>query len=75
MPDTRVQVVELKVPVEFVVKVTVPVGTTPPAPEASDTVTVQVDGVLSRTLAGAQTTAVLLALMVEASVKLPLLPV
>jgi len=36
---------------------------------------VQVDAVLSRTLAGLQATAVDEALMVEAMVKLPLLPV
>ena len=65
----------VNVPVEFVVKVTVPVGTTPPAPEASDTVAVQTDAVLSGTLAGAHVTLVADALMVEASVKLPLLPV
>ena len=75
MPDTRVQVVELKVPVELVVNVTVPVGTTPPAPEASDTVAVHVDGVSSRTLVGAHATEVADALIVDASVKLPLLPV
>ena len=75
VPDTRVHVAELNVPVELVVKVTVPVGVTAPVPEASLTVAVQVDAVLSRTLAGEQVTAVLLARMVEASVKLPLLPV
>ena len=74
VPDTRVQVVELKDPVEFVVKVTAPVGVTPPVPEASATVAVQVDGVLSRTLAGLQVTLVDDALIVEAIVALPLLP-
>jgi hypothetical protein len=69
-----VQVVELKVPVLFVVKVTVPVGVTAPVPEASATVAVQVDAVLSRTLAGEQATVVADALSVEASVKVPLLP-
>ena len=68
-------VVELKAPVELVVKVTVPVGVTAPVPDASATVAVQVDAVLSRTLAGLQATAVDEALMVEAMVKLPLLPV
>ena len=67
--------VELKAPVELVVKVTVPVGVTAPVPDASATVAVQVDAVLSRTLAGLQATAVDEALMVEAIVKLPLLPV
>ena len=75
VPDTRVQVVELKVPVLLVVKVTVPVGTIPPAPDASETVAVHVEGVLSRTLAGEHTTAVLLARIVDASVNVPLLPV
>jgi hypothetical protein len=70
-----VQVVELKVPVLLVVNVTVPVGVTPPAPEASATVAVQVLAVLSRTLAGEQATVVEDARMVEASVNVPLLPV
>jgi len=70
-----VQVVEENVPVLLVVKVTVPVGVTAPVPDASATVAVQVDAVLSRTLAGLQATAVDEALMVEAMVKLPLLPV
>ena len=51
VPEARVQVVALKVPVLLVVKLTVPVGVTAPAPEASLTVTVHVLGVLSRTLA------------------------
>ena len=75
MPLARVQVALLNVPVEFVVKVTVPVGVTAPVPDASETVTVHVDATLSRTLAGLHATAVLLALMVEARVKVPLLPV
>jgi hypothetical protein len=65
----------VKVPVELVVKVTVPVGVTAPVPEASETVTEQVLGVLSSTLAGLQVTEVEDALMVEASVNVPLLPV
>jgi hypothetical protein len=69
-----VHVVELKVPVELVVKVTVPVGVIPPVPEASVTVAVHVLAVLSKTLAGLQATDVDDALMVEASVKVPLLP-
>lgn len=74
VPETRVQVVELNVPVELVVNVTVPVGVTPPVPEASVTVAVHVDGVLSSTLAGAHVTLVALARIVDASVNVPLLP-
>jgi hypothetical protein len=70
-----VQVAELKVPVELVVKVTVPVGVIAPIPEESATVAVQVDATLSRTLAGEQATVVVLVRIVDASVKLPLLPV
>jgi hypothetical protein len=65
----------VNVPVELVVKVTVPVGVTAPVPEASLTVAVQLLGVLSRTLAGLQTTEVDEALIVDASVNVPLLPV
>jgi len=75
VPAARVQVAELKVPVEFVVKVTVPVGVTAPVPEASATVAVQVLAVLSRTLAGEHATVVEEARMVDARVKVPLLPV
>ena len=75
MPDARVHVAELNVPVLLVVNVTVPVGVTPPAPEASATVAVQVLAVLSRTLAGEQATVVEDARIVEASVNVPLLPV
>ena len=67
------QLVALKVPVEFVVKVTVPVGVTAPVPDESATVTEQVSATLSRTLAE-QETVVVLARMVEASVNVPLLP-
>jgi hypothetical protein len=70
-----VHVVELKVPVLLVVKVTVPVGVTAPVPEASATVAVQVEATLSRTLAGEQATVVVVARRVEARVKVPLLPV
>jgi hypothetical protein len=70
-----VQVVELNVPVEFVVKVTVPVGVTAPAPEESATVAVHVDAVLSGTLAGLHATVVVVDLIVEARVKDPVLPV
>ena len=69
------QVVELKVPVEFVVNVTVPVGVTAPVPEASATVTVQVVATPVFTEAGEQETLVVEDRMVDATVKLPLLPV
>jgi hypothetical protein len=74
VPADRVHVVDEKVPVLLVVNVTVPVGVTAPVPEASATVAVQVDAVLSRTLVGEQATVVVDALSVEASVKVPLLP-
>ena len=73
VPATRVQVIELNVPVELVVKVTVPVGTIPPAPDVSETVAVQVEATLSGTLAGEHATVVLVVLRVEAIVKVPLL--
>ena len=68
------QLVALKVPVEFDVKVTVTVGVTAPVPEESATVTVQVEATLSNTLAGEHETVVVVVLFVEASVKVPLLP-
>ena len=68
------QVALLKIPVLFVVKVTVPVGVTAPVPDASVTVAVHVLATLSKTLAGLQATEVDDALMVEARVKVPLLP-
>ena len=74
LPLARVQVAELKVPVELVVKVTVPVGVMAPVPDESATVAVHVLGVLSRTLAGEHATVVVVVRRVEASVKLPLLP-
>jgi len=70
-----VHVVLLKVPVLFVVNVTVPVGVIDPVPDASAIVAVQVLAVLSRTLAGLHATVVVLERIVEARVKLPLLPV
>jgi len=73
VPEARVQVVALNVPVLLLVKLTLPVGVTAPVPEASETVTVHVLGVLSRTLAGEQETVVAESLIVEAIVKLPLL--
>ena len=75
VPAARVHVAELNVPVLLLVNVTVPVGVTPPAPEASATVAVQVDAVFSATLAGEQATVVDEARIVEASVNVPLLPV
>ena len=75
MPEASAQLVVLNVPVELVVKVTVPVGVIAPVPEESATVAVQVDATLSRTLAGEQATVVVLVRIVDASVKLPLLPV
>ena len=65
----------LNVPVLLVVTVTVPVGVIAPVPEESATVAVQLVGVLSNTLAGEHDTVVLVDLIVEARVKLPLLPV
>jgi hypothetical protein len=65
----------LKVPVELLVKVTVPVGVTAPVPEESAAVAVHVDATLSKTLAGEQDTVVVLARIVDASVNVPLLPV
>jgi hypothetical protein len=70
-----VHVVELNVPVELVVKVTVPVGVVPPVPEASLTVAMHVLAVLSSTLVGLHATVVVLERIVEASVNVPLLPV
>jgi len=70
-----VQVVVENVPVLLVVNVTVPVGVTAPVPEASATVAVQVDAVFSATLAGEHETVVVLERIVDAIVKLPLLPV
>ena len=60
VPDAIVQLVALNVPVLLVVKVTV---------------AVHVDATLSRTLAGEQETAVLVAPALTATVKVPLLPV
>ena len=75
VPAARVQVALLKVPVLLVVNVTVPVGVTAPAPEASATVAVHVDATLSKTLAGEHATVVEDARIVDARVKVPLLPV
>ena len=69
------QVVALNVPVLLLVKLTVPVGVTAPAPEESATVTVQVVADPVFTDAGEQVTAVVVARLVEARVNVPLLPV
>jgi hypothetical protein len=65
----------VKVPVELVVKLTVPVGVTAPVPEESVTVTVQVVGLPVETELGEQVTDVEDDLIVEVTVKVPLLPV
>jgi len=69
-----VQLVALKVPVLLLVNVTVPVGVTAPVPEESATVTLQVSATLSRTLA-VHDTVVVVARLVDARVKVPVLPV
>jgi len=69
-----VQLVALKVPVLPVVNDTVPVGVTAPVPEASATVAVHVVAVPTVTLAGVHETVVVLARIVDVSVKVPLLP-
>ena len=74
LPEVRVQVVALKVPVEFVVNDTVPIGVTAPVPEPSATVAVQVLGVLSSTPAGEHATVVVEMRLVDEAVKVPLLP-
>ena len=68
------QVVALNVPVLLLVKLTLPVGVTAPAPEASATVTVQVVADPVFTEAGEQVTAVVVARLVEARLNEPLLP-
>ncbi len=73
-PADKVHVVDANVPVLLVVNVTVPVGVTAPAPEESETVAVQLVETLSKTLAGEQTTVVVLERIVEANVKVPKLP-
>ena len=75
LPALNVHVVELKVPVLLLVKLTVPVGVMAPVPEESATVAVQFVTEPVPTVAGEQATVVVLALMVEASVNVPVLPV
>jgi hypothetical protein len=66
--------VELNVPVELVVNVTVPVGVTAPVPEESATVAVQTVVVPVLTEAGEHETVVEEDLIVEIRLKVPLLP-
>jgi len=75
VPALRVQLVALKVPVLLLVKLTVPVGVTAPAPEESVTVAVHVVGLPVVTDAGEQVTDVEDDLMVDVTVNVPLLPV
>jgi hypothetical protein len=70
-----VQVVDAKVPVLLVVKVTVPVGAMPPVPDESATVAVQLVAVLTVTLAGEHATVVVVVLLLTVRVNVPLLPV
>ena len=74
VPAAKVHDVALNEPVLFDVKLTLPVGVTAPAPEASATVTVQVVADPVFTEAGEQVTAVVVARLVEARVNEPLLP-
>jgi len=74
LPALNVQLEALKVPVEFEVKVTMPVGVTAPVPDESVTVAVQVDADPLLTEAGEQATVVVLERIVDARVKVPLLP-
>ena len=76
MPDTKVQVVLLKLPVLLVENVTVPVGVIAPVPEVSATVAVQLVGVPVLTDEGEQVTVVVVALIVDVTVNAALvLPV
>ena len=68
-------VVLLKVPVALLVKVTVPVGVIAPAPEESATVAVHVVETPEFTEFGLHETVVVVERIVDASVKVPLLPV
>ena len=65
----------LKVPVALLVKVTVPVGVIPPAPDESATVAVHVVDTPEFTELGLHETVVVVARIVDASVNVPLLPV
>ncbi len=63
----------MNVPVELLVKVTVPVGVTAPVPDPSATVAVQLLAVLTRTLARVHDTAVVEERMLDVTVNEPLL--
>ena len=73
VPEDRVQLVALKVPVELEEKLTAPVG----VPLVEVTVTVHVDATLSKTLAGEQLTVVVVGKVLSPTGKrnVPLLPV
>jgi len=75
VPADRAQLVLLKVPVLLVVKVTVPVGVTAPAPEESATVAVHVVATPVLTDVGLHEIVVVVARLVDATVNVPLLPV
>jgi hypothetical protein len=75
LPLARVHVVLLKVPVELLVKVTVPVGVIAPAPDESATVAVHVVDIPEFTELGLHETVVVVERIVDASVNVPLLPV
>ena len=75
LPLARVHVVLLKVPVELLVKVTVPVGVIAPVPDESATVAVHVVDTPEFTELGLHATVVVDDRMVDASVNAPLLPV
>jgi hypothetical protein len=70
-----VHVVLLNVPVELLLKVTVPVGAIAPAPDESATVAVQVADTPEFTEAGLHETVVVDERIVDARVNVPLLPV
>jgi len=67
--------VELNVPVELLVKVTVPVGVIAPVPEESATVAVQLVETPVLTDDGLHETVVVVVRLVDATVNVPLLPV
>jgi len=67
--------VELNVPVELLVKVTVPVGVIAPVPEESATVAVQLVDTPVLTDDGLHETVVVVVRLVDATVNVPLLPV
>jgi hypothetical protein len=76
VPEARVHDAPgVKVPVLLLVNVTVPVGVIAPEPEVSATVTVHVELWPVLTEPGLHATLVEVVLNVEATVKVPLLPV